>query len=63
MRGPSIFGLGSERLQLASDAALGLKPFSLGPTNEYLEGWSYMKGCELPLILNGRGFQNEADVC
>jgi hypothetical protein len=38
MSGPSRFGLGCLGVQLAIVAALGLKPVSAGPLNEYLEG-------------------------
>ncbi len=43
IRGPSIFGLGLGGDQLASDTAFGLNPFSVGPTKEYFEGWSYIR--------------------
>jgi len=38
MRGPSFLGFGTGGVQLATVAAFGLKPFSVGPLKEYLEG-------------------------
>lgn len=40
IKGPSCFGLGLGGDQLACDDARGLKPRSVGPENEYLEGLS-----------------------
>lgn len=40
IRGPSWLGLGLGGNRLACDAALGLKPFSVGPVKEYREGGS-----------------------
>lgn len=50
-RGPSCLGLGLGVNKLACDAALGLKPFSAGPVNEYREGGSYRKGGSTPMAL------------
>lgn len=40
IKGPSGTGRALESDQLASVAALGLKPLSEGPTKEYFDGWS-----------------------
>ena len=40
IKGPSCLGLGLGGDQLACDAPLGLKPFSVGPVKEYREGGS-----------------------
>ena len=40
IKGPSCLGLGLGGIKLACDAALGLKPLSVGPVNEYREGGS-----------------------
>ena len=43
IKGPSMFGFGHGGDQLASVAALGLKPFSVGPMKLYFEGWSLFR--------------------
>ena len=40
IKGPSGLAFALVGDQLAWVAALGLKPFSVGPTKEYLDGWS-----------------------
>lgn len=51
--GPLRLSFGCAGVQLATVAALGLKPLSVGPLNEYREGWSYRKGGSTPMVTAG----------